>query len=180
MKYAESLRKPAPELHARYREIAHSSGLFMTPDARSLRTAPLQQLFRLHCLSQCLLDQDLGDVGVFLFVAPRHNTLAQGAALAFSRELAEPTVRHVSFRPLTLERLIEAIDAAGERELARQLYRRYCDWWLVDGEIELALKAEAPVSKTATSTAEPATGAIVRLPVRRRAQKTKGRTRPCS
>jgi hypothetical protein len=179
LKYSEELHEPAPRIDPRYGEIAAMSGLFTEPTAPALRRNPLQQPFRLHCLAQCLLTRDVAEQGVFLFITPALNRPVQRAVEAYASHLAEPTPAQVPFVPLTLELLFEAIAAAGAHELGRQLWRRYLDFWLVDGEIALALQAAPPRSAHQSNTeAAPATGNVTGLEGRRRATQTGRLARP--
>ncbi|HEV2558380.1 MAG TPA: hypothetical protein VGU45_07125 [Microvirga sp.] len=139
LKYAEGMTEAARPLHPRYDELAPISGLFNDPADPALRANPLQQLFRQHCLAQCMVLRDVAEVGTYGFVAPRLNHLAQGAATAYATRLDEHNPARVPFVALTLERLIEAIAAAGEPSHAAALHRRYTDFHQVDGELELAL-----------------------------------------
>ena len=150
MKYSEDLRESAPPIiHECYGHIAPFFNI--NPEEPTLRTPPPQQLFRIHSLAQCMLDRDLTDMGVFLFVPPRLNTPPQAAAGAYRCHLLEPGRGQVPFLPITLERLFEAIFAAGERELAHQLHRRYTDFWLLDGEIALALVDQTNPASSASA-----------------------------
>jgi hypothetical protein len=142
LKYAEGLTEALRPATTRYHELAHATGLFITPEEPRLRANLLGQLFRQHCLAQCMLQRDLAEVGLYLFIAPRLNHLAQNAAEAYRSQLKEPTPDQVPFVAITLEQLIEAIVAAGEPHYARALHRRYTDFHLVEGEIDLALAAE--------------------------------------
>lgn len=142
IKYAEALTEANRAPNARYDELAKIYGLYNDPDDPALRTNPLGQLFRQHCLSQCMLIRDVADVGVYLFVAPRLNHLALGAAELYQTKLDEHGPGRVPFVAITLEQLIEAIAAAGKQHHARALHRRYTDFNLVDGEIELAQAEE--------------------------------------
>jgi hypothetical protein len=46
------MREPMPELKPRYAELSNSSNLYVDPAATTLRTNPLQQLWREHLLAQ--------------------------------------------------------------------------------------------------------------------------------
>jgi hypothetical protein len=50
----------------------------------------------------------------------------------------------IPFVPLTLEHAFTALAAAGQPAHAAALHRRYTDWWLLDGELELTVAASAP------------------------------------
>jgi hypothetical protein len=142
IKYSESATPTSRPLHARYDGLAPATGLFVDPTAPGLRAGPTQQLFRQHCLAQAMLQQDLADVGTFVLIAPRLNHLAHAATSAYREHLAEPGPNQAPFVTLTLEQVIEAFAAAGQPKYAQALHRRYTDFHLIDGEIELA-QAEA-------------------------------------
>jgi hypothetical protein len=148
VKYSESCQEPLPRFSGRYDEIAATSGLFVQPDDPALRRNPVQQLFRQHCLAQVMVDRGLHDVALHLFTAPESNHLAQGAARLYAAQLAEPAPGKVPFMAVTLERVIEAIAAAGSPEHARALHRRYTDFWLIDGELQLGDEPQDPEVST--------------------------------
>jgi hypothetical protein len=143
VKYSEAGHEPSPTIRPRYDEIASTSGLFVDPSSRTLRANPLQQLFREHCLAQAMLVRQDYDEGCFIGIAPRLYQPMQGAIRVYEAYLNEAKPRQISFQSVTLEQVIAAMAQAGEDAYARALHRRYTDFWLVDGEIELAL-AELP------------------------------------
>lgn len=148
-KYSEAMQEPVPPMRPRYEELTHASGLYIDPGSPHLRADPFQQLWREHLLAQTMLQNDLYDEGTFLFIAPKLNWYAQNAARAYACQLDEPKAGHPAFLNVQLETVVEAIRAAGSTELADKLHRRYCDFWLVDGEIELEVfgpKATSPPS----------------------------------
>jgi hypothetical protein len=93
------------------------------------------------------------DEGRLIVVAPRLNHLIQNVIGAYRCQLVEPAPGKVIFGAVSLEGVIEAMAQAGEEAYARVLYRRYCDFVLVDGEIELAL-AEARPAKSSKGSLE--------------------------
>ena len=139
VKYSEACTEPVPPPKPRYVDLSRQTGLFLDPDGPQLRTNPLQQLWREHCLAQTMVHNSLYEEGTFILVAPRFNHLVQNAAGAYACQLVEPGRGQVGFINLHLEAVIEALRAAGAVEHAGKLHRRYCDFWLVDGEIELSL-----------------------------------------
>src|SRR3954447_11898418 len=108
VKYAEACQEPAPELKARYDQIAPASGLFVEPLAPALRRNPVQQFFRQHCLAHTML-QGLYHEGRLVVIAPALNHLVQGAVESYRAHLAEPRPEQVGFVGLTLEDVITAI-----------------------------------------------------------------------
>lgn len=137
VKYSESGQEPLPRFSGRYDEIAPGSGLFIDPANPALRANPAQQLFRQMCLAHTMIDTGLYDEGLHLFIAPALNTPAQNAATSFVRHLASPQDGKLPFTAVTLERFIGILADVGTTGHARALHRRYCDWWLIDGELEL-------------------------------------------
>lgn len=138
VKYSESMREPIPKMRERYDAVSERSELFRDPFDPVLRANPLQSLWREHLLAQTMLDAKLYEEGWFVFVGPEHNHHVQQAATAFQALLEPPEAHKVRFLNLTLEQVIEAIRLS-DPEHAAALHRRYCDWVLVDGEIELNL-----------------------------------------
>lgn len=177
VKYSETMREPVPDMRIRYDELSESSGLFVDPVAAALRTNPLQQLWREHILAQSMIDANLYDEGYFVTIAPRLNYHAQRGIEAYSANLREPQDGKVRFVNLALEEVIEAIRLNDEAH-ADALYRRYCDFWLVDGELELnaliAGKEPKIASKAAVSAASrPAASVPVENPPKPRVKPPK-------
>src|SRR6202048_4168937 len=136
LKYSESMREPMPELKPRHAELSDASGLFTEPAAAALRANPLQQLWREHLLAQSMIDNGLYDEGYFVTIAPALNYHVQDAAEAYQAQLRDPEDGKVRFVNLNLEDVIEVIRLSDPAH-AEALHHRYCDFWLVDGELEL-------------------------------------------
>ncbi|MGW5960594.1 PGN_0703 family putative restriction endonuclease [Methylorubrum thiocyanatum] len=172
LKYSEAGHEPAPPPHPRHSKIARTtSGLFVDPDDPILTGPTCQQLYRQHCLASAMLTAGLADTATLAFIAPTHNSLAHAAATAYTRQLTNPQAGPIPFVPLTLEHAFVALATAGLPDHARALHRRYTDFWLVDGELELAAmpaSAPAPIPSPAP-TAQSATDipANPKLPTRR-------------
>ncbi len=156
MKYSESGREPRARPRPRYDELSESCGLFHDPAASALRDHPIEQLWRDHMLAQSMLDVGLYDEGCFILISPELNHLTQQAGDLYLSQLREPNEGKARFLSITLEQLIAAIRLC-DPEHASALHRRYCDFWLVDGELELcapkfkSVKAEKPSSSKATA-----------------------------
>lgn len=145
IKYSEAGHELAPPPNSRHSEIARSTpGLFVDPDDPALTGSACQQLYRQHCLASAMLTAGLADTATLAFIAPTHNQSAHAAAAIYRRHLTDPQAGPVPFVPLTLERTFAALAAAGQPDHARALHRRYTDWWLVDGELDLIAAATAP------------------------------------
>lgn len=61
-------------------------------------------------------------------------------AAIYNHQLTDLAAGPLPFVPLTPARST-ALAAAGLPEHARALHRRYTDWWLLDGKLELAMTA---------------------------------------
>ena len=86
-------------------------------------------------LAQSMLDNNLYDQGYFVLIAPAPNYHAQDAAEAYQTHLCPPADNKVRFVNVTLEDVIETIRLSDPAH-ADALFHRYCDWWLIDAEIE--------------------------------------------
>lgn len=149
IKYSEAGHEPAPPPHPRHREIARTTpGMFVAPDDPTLTGPACQQLYRQHCLAAAMLIAGLADTATLAFIAPAHNQLAHAAAATYNSQLSDPHAGPIPFVPLTLEHTFAALASAGLPDHARALHRRYTDWWLVDGELELTAAASAPAAAT--------------------------------
>lgn len=180
IKYTESGHEPVPRFTGRFDQIAPTCGLFVDPYDPKLRTNPVQQSFRQLCLAATVLDQGLADQALLLFVAPQHNHLAQASAHAVRRHLVDPDHGRVPFVPITLEQVFAALAVAGLPGHARALHRRYTDFWLVDGELQL----DPPPTTPAGARTTPASSTVVTPPPaptqprRKRAPRSRPSPRP--
>lgn len=190
IKYSEAGHEPAPP-HPRHAEIARTtSRLFVDPDDPALTGPACQQLYRQHCLASALLTAGLADTATLAFIAPTHNQFAHAAAATYTRQLTDPQAGPIPFVPLTLEHAFAALATAGLPDHARALHRRYTDWWLVDGELDLAMTATtadaptpdvAPGSPATTDTPFVANSATCKRPQRvRPAPRTRAAARGTS
>jgi hypothetical protein len=135
IKFSENMREPLPE-KPRHAELSDASGLFTDPTAAALRANPLQQFWREHLLAQSMIANGLYDEGYLVTIAPALNHHVQDAAEAYHAQLREPEDGKVRFANLTLEDTIEVIRLSDPAH-ADALHHRYCDFWLVDRELEL-------------------------------------------
>ena len=83
-----------------------------------------------------MIDTGLYREGYVVVIAPALNYHVQDAAETYQAQLREPEDGKVRFTNLTLEDVIEVIRLIDNAH-AEALHRRYCDFWLVDGELEL-------------------------------------------
>jgi hypothetical protein len=130
VKLSESMG-PAARMRDRYSEVSRQALLYRDPDSAVLRSDAVEQLWRLHLLSQLAVDNGVTSRAVFLAVAPQLNTRVWGAFRVYQGELIEADQRgadRVPFVPMTLEYIIQTIAAAGDSDLAQALWNRYCDF----------------------------------------------------
>jgi hypothetical protein len=158
IKYSETMREPVPELKPRHVELSDASGLFTDPAAAALRANPLQQLWREHLLAQSMIDNGLYDEGYLVVNAPALNHHAQDAAEAYQAQLREPEDGKVRFANFALEDVIETIRLSDPAH-AEALYHRYCDFWLVDGALELNTPTFGPARPRTRQRRKPRTQA---------------------
>jgi hypothetical protein len=124
-----------------------------------------------------MIDHGLYDEGYLVVIAPALNYHIRHAAEAYQAQLREPETGKVRFVTLTLEDVIEVIRLSDPAH-ADALHRRYCDFWLVDGELELnatrvGLPAKRLVRKPAQVHEDAANPSPVEtLPKRRNKTKT--------
>jgi hypothetical protein len=83
-----------------------------------------------------MIDTGLYDEGYLVTIAPTLNYHVQDVTEAYQAQLREPEDGKVRFVNLMLEDVIEVIRLS-DQDHADALHRRYCDFWLVDGELEL-------------------------------------------
>ena len=130
------MREPLPELKPRHAELSHTRNLYVDPAAAALRSNPLQQFWREHLLAQSMIDNGLYDEGYLVVIAPALNHHVQDAAEAYQAQLREPEDGKVRFANFALEDVTETIRLSDPAH-AEALHHRYCDFWLVDSELEL-------------------------------------------
>jgi hypothetical protein len=132
-------RKP---LFDRYDKLMQESGLFLDPAAETLRKAPIQQFMREHVLAQASIMRGDYAEGRLLVVAPSLNWPVQAACRRYANTLAPDEGKVAKFGTVTLEAFIAAIREHGDASYADALFRRYCDWSLIDDAIEANVPAK--------------------------------------
>lgn len=145
-KYSEEMGGPVARWRERYDEALKEVRLYKEPDSAILRSPPIEQLMREHCLAQKAVDNGITPRAIFIGIAPQLNRRANAAFRVYASELLHITdddPSRVRFRHFTLEALIDAIDVAGNRETADQLWKRYCDFQRV---YDAALAVIAPLA----------------------------------
>ena len=156
IKYSEGTFEPTPNrIGDRQLAITANSGLYRDAEDPGLFLNPHQQLTRELNLCQSILDNGDVDVGLFVLASPRLNHLTQAMGESFGKLLNPPQDGRAAFVSINLERVLEALVAIGMVSHAQTLHRRYFDFHLVDGELELEAaehrrprKSKAPTTET--------------------------------
>jgi hypothetical protein len=144
MKYSEDMTGPAARWRDRYDEAFKEVRLYKDPNSPILRSAPVEQLAREHCLSQLAVDNGVTPRAMFIGIGPRLNRRVQAAFVVYANELLptdETDRSRVAFRHFTLEAFIDAIDVAGDQATADRLWQRYCNFQRI---YDAALSVLAP------------------------------------
>jgi hypothetical protein len=131
VKYSEAMEGPAARYRERYDEASRQVGLYIDPDAASLRSLALEQLWREHQLAQLAVNEGVTPRAMFLAIGPRLNRRVQAAFRCYANELIpeeDLDDDRVRFRAITLEAMVDAIHQSGAVELAKNLWARYCDF----------------------------------------------------
>lgn len=150
VKYSESMADASRELNPRYAELAAESGLYRDPAGDALQRGGLQQLYREHVLAYATVTLgDQYDEGRFIVLAPALNRPVQKAIRAYAKQLAESASDTIGFDHWTLEHFVDQMRACGAAAHADKLHERYCDWELVDRELEAAFAVAGQIVKPA-------------------------------
>ena len=157
MKYSEDMSGPCARWRDRYDEALQEVGLYKNPDSAMLRTPPIEQLMREHMLAQLAVDHRITPRAMLIAVGPRLNRRAQAAFRVYENELLpvdgnDPT--RVGFQHFTLEAFIDAIDVAGDQEIADKLWTRYCDFRRVYDAAMAVIAPRADDSSNSASVSE--------------------------
>jgi len=157
IKYSEGTFEPTPNrISDRQVAITANSGLYRDAEDPGLILNPHQQLTRELNLCQSILDNGDVDVGLFVLASPRLNHLTQAMGESFGKLLNPTQQGRAGFVSITLERVLEALVAIGMVSHAQTLHRRYFDFHLIDGELELeAADQRSPRKPKATTTETP-------------------------
>lgn len=159
MKYSEDMTGPAARWRERYEQAFKEVRLFKDPTSPILRSIPVEQLAREHCLSQLAVDNGVTPRAMFIGIGPRLNRRVQAAFFVYANELLpidETDRSRVGFQHFTLETFIDAIDVAGDGETADQLWKRYCDFQRVYDAALAVIAPKTPVNETPSPVADQA------------------------
>ncbi len=151
VKLSEDLLGPVARWRDRYDEALREVKLYKDPESPTLRSAPIEQLMREHCLATLSVKNGAVPRAIFMAIGPRLNRRVQAAFKVYANELlpVDPTdLTRVEFRHFTLEAVIDAIDVAGDRDTADRLWRRYCDFQRVYDAALAVIAPKALVNET--------------------------------
>ena len=136
VKYHENMRDKLPvQLRPRYRQLARESGAFRDPDAASLWSRGIWQLWLDHLLAWSLRlhSGSAYDTGISVLLHPAGNAEVAGVACAYSDQLA-PSDRPgtVPFERLTLEACVDDLQSVVDAAWVSMFRSRYLDFSPVD------------------------------------------------
>ena len=156
IKYSESGAEPSPSrISDQQLALTANSGMFKDPDDPALFSLGLQQLTREHNLAQSMLERGNIDTGCFALAAPRLNHTIQSMGEIYATKLNPQQEGRIGFASFTLERLLEALAGIGMISHAQALHRRYLDFHLIDGELDLAAAEVRSRKRKAKAKGEP-------------------------
>jgi hypothetical protein len=130
VKYHEALGDEPAEHRPRYDEVTAAMGCFKADCVSGLRRKPVEQLWRDHMLAgSMLLDTAAGwETGLYLFLYPEENEPCRRAAQVYAEYLSDRR----TFAPVTLETVVDAIEAETDDGWIRELRERYLGWGKID------------------------------------------------
>jgi len=129
VKYHENLRdQPAPH-RKRYDEVADAMGCFKKDRRPTLRSQPLQQIWRDHLLAGAIRARDAFDDGFFAFLYPIGNTCCLRAIDDYRQSLASTD----TFEAWQLESLCKHIASHTEAGWIRDFIDRYLSFQKLGG-----------------------------------------------
>ncbi len=129
VKYHEAMRDKPSKPQRRRDEIADAMGIFRPESRAALADKPLEQMWRDHLLAGSLVLADVGfDEGTFAFVYPVRNDRCAAAVARYAETLTDGG----TFRPWTLESVVEALEAERDAAWVGEVRARYLDFDRVD------------------------------------------------
>ena len=136
VKYHENMRDKLPaQLRPRYRQLARESGAFEDPEASSLWSRGVWQLWLDHLLAWSLRlhPGSAYDTGISMLLYPAGNAEVERVACAYSGHLAA-TQRPgaVPFQRLTLEACVDDLQNVVDADWVSGFRSRYLDFSPVD------------------------------------------------
>lgn len=124
VKYYENLMESAATHRPRYDEVAEIMGCFEAHKLPSLKSQPLQQIWRDHLLAGALNHVGAYDDGFFAFLYPQGNLRCAGAVAQYRACLTTLN----SFDDWTLEDLTTCIKRHTAEDWIEKFHDRYLDF----------------------------------------------------
>jgi hypothetical protein len=141
VKYTEAPGGAGLDSCPRYDELSRQAGVFIDPDAPTLRNGALNQFWRQQLLATAMLRNGLYEEGRVVVLAPLPNRQACGATALYASHLLSLDPAEVRFQALTLELFVTALAGAGAEPLANLIAERYLDFRPADAALQAALAA---------------------------------------
>ncbi|WP_404438308.1 PGN_0703 family putative restriction endonuclease [Bradyrhizobium daqingense] len=162
LKYTESLDHATKPWKPRQLEALREVGLYKDPDSPILHSGPCEQLSREHMTAQLAVRNGAVPRACFVGIGPSLNRRVQAAFRVYANELLplDPADgSQVPFHHFTLETFIDAIDVAGDRDIADRLWERYCNFQRIyDAALNVLAPRLSPDVAASTSQAVPSEG----------------------
>jgi hypothetical protein len=133
VKYHEALGDAPAKHRARYDQVTTAMGCFKPSSVLSLCCKPIEQIWRDHMLAgSMLLDSPARwETGLYVFLYPRDNERCHAAVQRYGDCLSNDQ----TFTTVTLETMVEAIEAASPAPWIRDVRERYLGWWKLDAAV---------------------------------------------
>ena len=125
VKYHEALTDAPAEHRPRYDEVTRAMGCFKPDLVAGLRRKPVEQIWRDHMLAgSMLLASSQWETGLYVFLYPQDNEPCRGAVQLYRDHLSDSR----TFDSVTLERVVQTIEAEIDAVWIRELRARYTGW----------------------------------------------------
>lgn len=126
VKYHEGLNDDPSAHRPRYDEVAAGMECFRSDKRAALRDKPLQQLWRDHLLAGSMLsaDADRWETGLYVFLHASGNTRCTRAVERYRECLSNTS----TFDSLTIERLLDVLEACDAGDWVARVRDRYFGW----------------------------------------------------
>ncbi|MBI0436086.1 hypothetical protein D9598_19950 [Roseomonas sp. KE0001] len=141
VKYTEAPGGVGVEPCPRYDELSRQAGVFIEPNAPTLRSGALNQFWRQQLLATAMLRNGLYEQGRVVVLAPLPNRQACRATALYASHLVSLDPAEARFQALTLELFVSALAEAGAEPLADLIAERYLDFRPADAALQDALAA---------------------------------------
>lgn len=129
VKYHEGLDVAPARHRVRYDELTRTMRCFRAGSLEALKKKPLEQIWRDHMLLGAMLQADDGwSSGAYVFLYPEGNLACASAVAAYRDCLSDAS----TFEAITLERVLDAIEAETTARWPGAVRARYLGWSAID------------------------------------------------